>query len=76
MNSYAYVVVRTARTEAEASRVIEALLSAGFQPADLDPNSRHSASDEEAAYQIEVPTGEAAAAKEFLMSYRDPESEF
>ena len=75
MNNSAYTVVRTARTEMEADRIVEALLSAGFHPADLDPSAHYSFAEEEAAFRIEVPAGEADAAREFLKSYSDPESE-
>jgi hypothetical protein len=74
MNPSAYAVVRTARTETEAERVVEALLSA-FHPADLDPSAHYSFSEEEDPFRIEVPAGEATAAREFLKSYSDPENE-
>jgi hypothetical protein len=64
-----------ARTEMEADRVVDALLSAGFHPADLDASAHFEFAGEEASFRIEVPAGEANAASEFLKSYIDPESE-
>jgi hypothetical protein len=75
MNGSAFTVVRTARSEAEAERVVEALLSAGFHPADLDASSHYSFAEEEAAFPVEVPAGEADAARAFLKTHVDPESE-
>jgi hypothetical protein len=75
MDTPAYTVVRTARTEMEADRVVAALMSAGFHPADLEASSHFEFAGEEAAFRIEVPAGEANAASEFLKTYIDPESE-
>jgi len=72
MNTSAFTIVRTARTEIEADLIIAILRSNGLHPLDLRTASNFSFGGADISYKVEVPTAEAKEAKEFLQALDNP----
>lgn len=68
MSSEAFTIIQTTRTAVEADALVCALAAAGFHPLELETASHFSLAGVEGSYSVKVPSGEANAAREFLLS--------
>jgi hypothetical protein len=74
MNTSAFSIVRSARTEVEANMLIAFMRSAGLHPLDLNTSSNFSLAGADIEFEIVVPTEELNEARELLKSQDDSPS--
>lgn len=69
MDNPSFTTVRTAKTAIEADLLNGMLSGAGLHPVELSMSSHFSVAGVDISFAVQVPTTEAAAAKDLLDSY-------
>jgi len=69
MSTQAFTTVRTARTQAEAGLLISILQQSGLHPLELGTSGHYSLAGVDIDYSVQVPSDEAAEAREILTAY-------
>jgi hypothetical protein len=69
MSDQAFTTVRTARTEAEAGLLLSVLQQSGLHPLELGTAGHYTLAGADIEYSVQVPTEEAAEAREVLEAY-------
>jgi hypothetical protein len=69
MSTQTFTTIRSARTQAEVALLISVLRQAGLHPLDFDTAGHYSLAGADIDYAVQVPTAEAAEARDVLTSH-------